>query len=61
MREPWSSPIPQAMQQHGGVAKAAERSDLPLTARQKSAASMPRKTDAKEDGSTDHRPPRSQD
>jgi hypothetical protein len=49
MREPWSIPIPQAMQQHGGVSKAADGSDPPLAARQKTAASAPREIDAKED------------
>jgi hypothetical protein len=37
------------MQQHGGVSKAADGSDPPLAARQKTAASAPREIDAKED------------
>jgi hypothetical protein len=42
MREPWSMPIPQAMQQHGSVSKDnAERRDLPVRARKKHAAPSP--------------------
>ena len=49
MREPWSFPIPQAMQQHGGVSKAtAKGRELTKDAIKRPAEPTPREVDAKE-------------
>jgi hypothetical protein len=46
MREPWSIPIAQAMQQHGGVSKEIAKSHDPsVKAERNCAASAPRETD----------------
>jgi len=49
MREPWSFPIPQAMQQHGGIATAIAKGRVhPPEKRRTAAASPPREIKPKQ-------------